>query len=216
MKKLLLMSILSAMFINQTQAQEYPRWTFGPKAGMNLSSIVATELMTPSTRVGFTAGMFAEYHINDWMGISIEALYSEKGAKTTFDEEIPADYIADYSYVESENKFLLNYINVPIMAHFYVAEGLSLNVGFQTGFKVQAKFENEGDADSPASTVSMWDDVRPVDLAIPMGMSYTFRCGLMLDARYEISVNSIMKKDQYLTYMKGTNSSFSITAGWRF
>jgi len=48
-------------------------------------------------------------------------------------------------------------------------------------------------------------------LSIPVGLSYDFKFGLILDARYNIGVTNLAKNAGYTR-----NSVFAVTAGWRF
>ena len=73
-----------------------------------------------------------------------------------------------------------------------------MKAGVQPGFLLGA---NDG----------MKDAFKTFDLAVPVGVSYDFNCGLILDARYNIGVTNLAK-DAGCT----RNSVFAVTAGWRF
>lgn len=51
-----------------------------------------------------------------------------------------------------------------------------------------------------------------VDFAIPVGISYSFKMGLVLDLRYHIACTNLLKDGDY----KLTNQVASLTVGWRF
>lgn len=80
-------------------------------------------------------------------------------------------------------------LNIPIMLNFYVIEGLALKVGFQ----VDALIARKGDArrDSFYSA-----------LVMPLGISYDFDCGLIIEAKFN------------LDYLK--NSAMQFSVGYRF
>ena len=83
-------------------------------------------------------------------------------------------------------------LNIPILANFYLVKGLAV------------KAENN-DVDVKAA-------YKKADVAVPVGVSYLFNCGLILDARYNIGLTSLAKDKDIVT----RNSVFAVTAGWRF
>ena len=93
-------------------------------------------------------------------------------------------------------------LNIPILANFYLVKGLAVKAGVQPGFLLGA---NDG----------MKDAFKTFDLAVPVGVSYDFNCGLILDARYNIGVTKVAKAE-YSDDSKIRNSVFAVTAGWRF
>ena len=56
-------------------------------------------------------------------------------------------------------------LNIPILANFYLVKGLAVKAGVQPGFLLGA---NDG----------MKDAFKTFDLAVPVGVSYDFNCGL--------------------------------------
>ena len=93
-------------------------------------------------------------------------------------------------------------LNIPILANFYLVKGLAVKAGIQPGFLLKAK---NNDVDVKAA-------YKKADVAVPVGVSYLFNCGLILDARYNIGLTSLAKDKDIVT----RNSIFAITAGWRF
>lgn len=82
---------------------------------------------------------------------------------------------------------------------------MALKTGVQPGFLLAAKAK-EGDV-----KVDVKEMYKTFDLSIPVGLSYDFKFGLILDARYNIGVTNLAK-DAGCT----RNSVFAVTAGWRF
>lgn len=93
-------------------------------------------------------------------------------------------------------------LNIPILANFYLVKGLAVKAGIQPGFLLKAK---NNDVDVKAA-------YKKADVAVPVGVSYLFNCGLILDARYNIGLTSLTKDKDIVT----RNSVFAVTAGWRF
>ena len=124
MKKIVLAAI-AVMGFGFANAQDIK---FGIKGGINLSTFTG-DIEDASSKVGFQAGGFAELKLSDKFSIQPEVLYSLQGAK--FKETGDS-----YSYKENINA---SYLNVPVLAKYYVIDKLSVEAGPQIGFLLSAK-----------------------------------------------------------------------------
>ena len=200
MKKVLLL-IAGLMFSAGVFAQGYNQWEvrgwdFGVKAGVGFANTSDmpndgdTKMLT-----GFYAGAFAEYHVNYWFGIQAEVLYSAQGVKYEPNSALKFELKQDY-------------INVPILAKFYVLDKLSVDFGPQFGFLVN------DDAKIKVGSVS--DDIDPdtksFDFSVGMGLSYTLFNHLDITARYNLGLT-----DTYGN-IDGTNRNgvIQVGLGYRF
>ncbi|MGL5958921.1 MAG: outer membrane beta-barrel protein, partial [Phocaeicola sp.] len=106
----------------------------------------------------------------------------------------------------------LDYLNIPILANFYLAKGFALKTGIQPGFLINAKYRT-AIKDDITTEYDNKGDVKPVDFSIPVGLSYDFGCGLVLDLRYNIGVSKALKvtQDRY-----SNNGVVQFTTGWKF
>src|SRR5690606_20595756 len=109
----------------------------------NLSNFDNSEMKT-----GFHVGAVAEIKFNDKFSIQPELLYSAQGTK--------------FPINNSEVKFNIDYINIPIMAKYYIVDGFSVEAGPQVGFLTKA--ELEGTFDNLTGTTDIKDTVKSVDL----------------------------------------------------
>ena len=148
-------------------------------------------------------------------GINIANLTNSDGNyKVGFTGGIFADYrfsnlfalSADVLYSRQgakgdDAKIKTDNLNIPILANFYLVKGLAVKAGVQPGFLLGA---NDG----------MKDAFKTFDLAVPVGVSYDFNCGLILDARYNIGVTKVAKAE-YSDDSKIRNSVSAVTAGRR-
>lgn len=125
--------------------------------------------------------------------MSAGVLYSMQGAKAS---EESVDYTLK-----------LDYLNVPILANFYVSKGLALKLGVQPGFKLSSKVK--GEASGVTAELEVEDGVKSVDLSIPVGISYQYQ-NLVFDARYNWGVTKIIDDAD------SKNSVFQITVGYKF
>lgn len=190
MKKLFL-AVVAMMVSAATFAQnEVGQLTIQPKVGVNIANITDADDADP--RIGLAAGAEFEYGLTDNIGLSAGVLYSMQGAKTTEDN------------VDCTLK--LDYLNIPILANFYVAKGFAVKLGVQPGFKLSSKAKAKG---SGASVELDVDGIKSVDLSIPVGVSYQYQ-NIVFDARYNWGVTKIIDDAD------SKHSVFQITVGYKF
>ena len=164
-----------------------------PKAGLTLASLTSQD--KSKINVGIVAGAEAEYQVMDFLGVSAGLMYSQQGV--AYD-------------VTGTNKLNLNYLNIPVLANFYVYKDLALKVGIQPGFLLTATAKEE--KGNVKTETDVKDKVEGFDLSIPMGVSYEFR-NFVLDARYNLGATKILKGADARS---SRNSVFMITLGYRF
>jgi hypothetical protein len=198
--KTLCVAFFAFVVMQNAFAQTAKTWSFGPEIGLNFSKFGKDADQT-SYKTGLLAGGFLTYSIVNTFGVTGKVLYTQMGAKD------------DDSNIESR----LNYIEVPILARFFLnKEGdirpnifLGPSFGFLTG--VQAKLNN-GDYES----VKNYEDVyNTFDLGIGAGAGVNIRIGeekyFIIDARYTHGLSDISK-----TGSDVNNQAFAISAGLSF
>ena len=178
MKKLLLLTFLLGAFT--MNAQEV---TFGAKAGLNISSWAGDETEDLDSRTSFHLGATAEIAISDVFSLQPELLFSSQGVKAEFSD----------SGFSSENSLVTNYIQIPVMAKYYVTEGLSLEAGPQIGFLMSAN--SEGSSTFDGETESYDEDVKELfnslDFGLNIGAGYKLDSGLNFALRYNLGLSNI-------------------------
>lgn len=190
MKKLFL-AVVAMMVSATTFAQnEVGQLTIQPKVGVNIANITDADDADP--RIGLAAGAEFEYGLTDNIGLSAGVLYSMQGFKTT-EEGVDCTWKLDY-------------LNVPILANFYVAKGFAVKLGVQPGFKLSSKAKAKGSGASKEVDV---DGIKSVDLSIPVGLSYQYQ-NIVFDARYNWGVTKIVDDAD------SKHSVFQITVGYKF
>jgi outer membrane protein with beta-barrel domain len=205
MKKIMLTAV-AVMAFAFSNAQETK---FGVKGGLNLSTLTGDVADDTSSKIGFHVGGFAEIKLSEKFSIQPELLFSTQGYKY---EENDSEF--DYSY---EEKLNLSYLNIPVMAKFYVAEKFSLEAGPQLGILLSAKGKVEeriGDV-----TVSEDHDVKDayesIDFGVNFGAGYDFTENLSAGLRYNLGLTNIAKSEDGQDY-KINNSVFSLSVGYKF
>ena len=209
MKKLFIITMTLAAFT--LQAQDV---TFGAKAGLNFASLDITDSNIDG-RTSFHLGITAEFEMSDTFSIQSELLYSAQGATEDDGETIGTTvYNDDY-------KFKLNYLQIPVMAKFYVSEGLSLEVGPQIGFLLSADVENDYSTidngtvlDSGSIEIDYKDFMKSVDFGLNFGLGYKLDSGLNFGLRYNLGLNDVYDVDGSNTEIK--NRVLQLSVGYNF
>ncbi|MGL5958618.1 MAG: porin family protein, partial [Phocaeicola sp.] len=203
MKKLLLSAALVVATLTTVSAQDLG-WKFGPKIGVNAAMLVGNKDLNTGVRSGLVTGGFAEIRCAKWLGVSAELLYSQQGNEWTDKNDL----------IEAKSTIKLDYLNTPILANFYLTKGFALKAGIQPGFLINAK-NKVVIKDGITTEYDNKEHVKPVDFSIPVGLSYDFECGLVLDLRYNIGVSKIYKEIED-TNLNINNGVVQFTAGWKF
>ena len=190
MKKLMLLAAVAVFGFSNVNAQEVK---FGAKAGVNFASIGGDDTDGQKSRTSFHVGGVAEIGISDTFAVQPELLYSSVGTK--FDE--------------GDGEIKLDYISLPIMAKYKVAEGFSLEAGPQIGFLLSAKAEGGGES------VDVKDFVKGLDLGVGVGAGYTLDSGLNFAARYSLGLSNINDGEGSDDF-KNQNNVFQISVGYFF
>lgn len=137
-------------------------------------------------RVGLSIGAEGEYYTStEWLSISAGLKYEQLGWA---EKNVPDTKI--------------DYINIPVLANFYVAKGFALKVGLQPGFMVSAKQDGK----------DIKSDFNTFNVAIPLGLSYEFKNGITLDLRGFASLTKLNKEGSGSLY----NDGGSLTIGYKF
>ena len=192
--------LIAAMMVATLSANaqfEAGTFTLQPKVGMNLSKITHDDA---KYKVGLAAGFEGQYQINDWFGLAAGVMYQQKGSKDKNWDDV---------------KYNTEYIDIPVMAKFYVTKGLSINAGLQPGFLTKAKFKYDG------AEIDIKDDLNSFSFEVPVSIAYELPMGLVIEARYNFGATNVGKDFDYSnkTYAKSLenkNEVFQLTLGYKF
>jgi len=183
--------------------------TFGVKAGLNLASITGDFTEGIDGRASLHVGVVAEIAISDTFSFQPELIYSSQGAKST-----DSDYGYDEYY---EDIYKLDYLNIPLMAKFYVAEGFSLEAGPQIGILLSAKDEwkETWDGSTDSGSEDLKDYMSSIDFGLNFGVGYKLDNGLNFGARYNLGLSNVWDDDESDDFSQ-KNGVFQISAGYLF
>ncbi len=190
MKKILMAAAVLAVSVSAAFSQV----SFGVKGGLNLANVSKSE---GDMKLGLHAGAFGEYQLNDFFGVAAELLYSNQGMQSK-EEGVKV-------------KMNMDYLNIPVLAKLYVAEGLSLDVGPQFGFLMSAKMKGEEDGVSVSADIK--DEFNSTDVSAALGLTYNIG-QFMIQARYNLGLTDVVKNNEGDDKLK--NNVIQLGVGFRF
>lgn len=187
MKKIVVLLMLLLSF-GLTSARAQSGLYFGPKIGMNLSSI--HQLSNASTRLRMNFGAFVGYQVSDVVAVQVEALYSLQGAT------IKDDVATKLSY---------DYLKVPIMAKLFLIGGLNVEAGVSFDLLISARI-------SDVHNDQALKGINSFNMSIPIGVGILLWDRLDLGLRYDLS----LIKNNSPGSVNASNGNLSINVGFRF
>ncbi|WP_346883610.1 porin family protein [uncultured Algibacter sp.] len=184
MKKLLLVTAITIFGAATVNAQDVK---FGIKGGLNFATITGDNTSKDQIITAFNFGAMAEIKISEKFSFQPEVLYSGQGYDTGID---------------SEGIIALNYLNIPLIAKYYVTKRLSLEAGPQIGFLLSTK----------GGTQDYKDLFKTTDFGVNFGLGYKLDNGLNFGARYVLGLSNIND----VGGMTNKNSVLQFTVGYFF
>jgi hypothetical protein len=192
MKNFMLIALLSIVFLGGVNAQNIH---FGVKGGLNLANINGDYTEDLKTRTSFHVGGLAEILVLDQLYFQPELLYSAQGAKgDNMDATIKMDYI-----------------QVPIMAKYFLIDNLSMELGPQLSFLVNSDFEFDGD---PSVSIDSKDIYKKMDFGLNFGLSYKLN-KIFFSGRYNLGLTQILEGDLGDEVIQH-NRGFQFSVGYLF
>ena len=204
MKKILLLTIVFGLSISAMHSQQI---MYGAKAGLNLSNIGGDKIeIEHNTKTGFHIGILAEIAITEDFAVQPEILFSSQGAK--MEQSLSFE-------VDLEGTKKLEYIQVPVMAKYYLAKGFALEAGPQISFLTRAigDYKTTKDGVSTSRKVEL-TDVSKIDFSVGAGASLHLDMGVFFAARYSFGLMNINDSDR--SDYKALNNVFQLSAGYFF
>lgn len=188
MKKVFLLAVALLAFCAAKAQPAVGDFTWGAKVGFNATNISNFDA---KNKMSIHVGAFAEKRYSDLLGASAELIYSRQGAR---------DKDGDWKY-----KLRVNYLNIPILAKFFVWEGLSVDVGPQFGFALNAKQKAKGNGNTAKVKIK---DFNVFDFSIPIGVTYRVE-DIFVSARYNIGLTNVFDSG-----VNNKNHVFQLSVGY--
>ena len=205
MKKTILAVACLATFLTST-AQEIK---FGAKVGLNLSSASVdrgydTDI---SSLVGVHVGGFANFKLDEKFAVQPELLFSTQGFK---------EYDNDGGYIY-DDKYKLNYINVPILFQYIFVPKFHFEAGPQVDFLLSGKADGKYydpmfDETQTQNNVDIKDSLKSVAFGFNIGAGYAITPKLSATVRYHLGLSEV----DDLEGVKMKNRNFQVGLGYSF
>ena len=210
---MMMIAAMAVACLTASAQNEVGQFTLQPKIGMNITNISGAEIVTGTSTenanfmVDFAVGVEAEYGLAEKFSLAAGILYSRQGCD--FGEFKASNGYTTVGWDKNQNK--LGYLNIPIVANYYIAKGFAIKAGIQPGFLLSAKRKIDGIGDTPSEDIDYKDALESFDLSIPLGLSYETD-NVVIDGRYNLGVTKINKEgdDSY------KNSVIQFTIGYKF
>ncbi len=194
MKRIILAAI-AVMAFGFTNAQQT---RFGVKGGLNLSNWAGGDVEDTKSLVGFHVGGFAEIKIIEKLAIQPELLFSTQGTKID-----GGSFFGDFDVKT-------NYLNIPVLAKYYIVEKFSVEAGPQLGVLLSAKVDGE----------DVKDSFKTVDFGFNLGAGYHFTENVSLNLRYTIGLSPLSDdadiEDEGDYYDSAKNSVLALSFAYKF
>jgi hypothetical protein len=168
MKKLLIIPLIvisSGLFAQNFQ--------LGLKGGINVSNFTGStfENVDKKALLGFHGGAFLSLLFGDHVALQPEALFSTQGARV--------------STVNGDERWRVNYLNVPVNLKFRFNGGFYLEAGPQVGFKLSENIPNQ----------STEDFAENMDFSVNAGLGFHGKSGLGVGGRYVLGISKVGNLD---------------------
>lgn len=225
MKRIITLAFLSAISLASFAQSKAGTWSVIPHVGVSIASLThqsggievgdnQSQELKPQARPGFTGGVDVMYQASDNVGLSIGLSYVQAGCKY---KDVDDNGVTWHDHYDR-----MDYISVPLVAHSYIAPGLSINVGVAPSFLIYVNYHAgmqtyDVDTDGHRTNVKEAEidqdikkGLRNFTLSIPVGVSYEYE-NVVLDARYNVGVLNAYKYG-----LTARNKVFEVSVGYKF
>lgn len=225
MKRRITLAFLSAISLASFAQSKVGTWSVIPHVGVSIASLThqsggtvvgdnQSQELKPQARPGFTGGVDVMYQASDNVGLSIGLSYVQAGCKY---KDVDDNGVTWHDHYDR-----MDYISVPLVAHSYIAPGLSINVGVAPSFLIYGNYHAgmqtyDVDTDGHRTNVKEAEidqdikkGLRNFTLSIPVGISYEYE-NVVLDARYNVGMLNVYKHG-----LTARNKVFEVSVGYKF
>jgi hypothetical protein len=170
---------------------------FGAKGGLNFSNMTVEGNNDQNLKFGFHAGVFNKISISESFAVQPELLYSGKGFKNNFDDNIFAD---------GEAKFNLNYIDLPVKLVYNLAPDFEFQFGPYISYLASANVETNAEVlnyfDVSTQDELDRDNFKTFDVGLTAGMGFNLN-PVIVGFNYNLGLTKVAKDDRPTEEMLG-------------
>ena len=188
----------------------------GIKAGFNFSNISNASMINNSSRTGYHFGLFLAPSNKSILGSRTELIYSRHG----------------YNYKDSGSAGSVNldYIMLAQLLAINITKYVQIQLGAQTSYLLSAKADSSIPSTGSPSTDKLISYYNRIDYGYGLGVEIHPVMGLLIGARYNVSLANLYKQPSSYISSNGTPPSFvpstssinlknnviQLFVGWRF
>jgi len=186
---------------------------FGIKAGVNFANVTNASEINSGSESGFMAGIFLAPPSTGVMGFRTELIFSRQG----------------YSYKTNTNTGVVNldYILLPQLMQINITKFFSIQLGAQMAFLINAKADSSTSSGGSSPYGEIMDFYNKFDYGFAGGIEIHPFKGLLVGARYNISLGNLYKDPSsyemnggqppsFIPQVDVKNNVFQLFAGWIF
>jgi hypothetical protein len=179
----------------------------GLKAGVNFANVTKASSINSSSRSGFMIGAFLAPQSKGIMSSLTELVYSKQGY--------------NFQTGTKTGNVNLDYILIPQLMGINITKFVQLQLGAQMAFLINAKADSSTNNGSSAPYASIMNYYNKFDYGYAVGAEIHPFKGLLIGARYNVSLGKVYKDVQSgqmpaFTAQDAKNNVVQIFAGWRF
>lgn len=176
----------------------------GFKAGFNFANVSGASTLNSSSRSGFHAGVFLAPPSKKIISSRTELIFSKQGY--------------DYKTNTNSGTVDLNYLQFGQMMSINITKYLSLLLGGQTAYLLNAKVDSTNNNSSGNNIMNFYNRF---DYGYALGAEVHPLKGLLIGARYNVSLNKLYESVQTgqqpsFTSTDAKNNVVQLYIGWRF
>ena len=205
MRKIFLTIVIVVPFFSLAQ--------IGIKAGVNFANVTNASDISASNNTGFLAGIFLAPPSKGVLSSRTELLFSRQGY--------------NYSTNTNTGKVDLDYILLPQLMSINITKFFSIQVGAQMAFLVNAKADTTSSSGATNPYSGIMDFYNKFDYGFAGGIEVHPFKGLLIGARYNISLGNLYKDPSsyemnggqppsFIPQVDVKNNVFQLFAGWIF
>jgi hypothetical protein len=181
-----LMTLLLAMLPCMSASAQVQ---FGAKVGLDLTNFWGKDV-DHHLVLNYQAGLVMEWQFNPYFGIGPEVVFAAQGG-----QEKTIDRGMNGSLLEVDERYHMNYINVPVMFKYYPTQDFSIDFGPQIGFNVYSKSTvGEHKTDNHKNMT------HAVDFGLGLVCTYELDKNAFIQVRYTLGLTKAFKEEHYPIY----------------
>ena len=181
---------------------------FGVRGGLNISDESSHKYLSGISnstkfRQGFNLGGVVNMPITEKFDVEADVFYSMQG----FKQDILTTTLDEYDEVVLQT-ITSHYLNIPIVAKYYITNGLYVECGPQVGFLMGRS--NNAEVLTPVDPYE-YSNTKKVDFSIVAGVGYNFYDNFYVNASYCHGFTGTSQ-----IYDGGKNRNIQISVGYMF